>query len=278
MQREPAGRQQRLGIGQRPAPAIKADHPLQIGDRLATQRVAVNTRLAQLLQPLPAPASLARPGHGAPAYLRRMPRKSQLCGIARTHAAALNSPHSLPNDGERDHGTRTFNTTADAAAHAGRGRRGARGGYRSGDGVIGVAGELVAGRPSARDRDDPFAGAGRRRHGDRTQADRSRLPAHQPCRRPALARRLPGRRRRRRRRLPRHRAQFADRGAAVWRFRHPALPDGVRRRRRRHPCHPPGMDHGALRASARTLADRLGTVHRHPEQPGLFIESIKPVS
>ena len=32
----------------------------------------------------------------------RMPRKSQLCGIARTHAAALNSPQSLPNNGERE--------------------------------------------------------------------------------------------------------------------------------------------------------------------------------
>ena len=33
------------------------------------------------------------------------------------------------------------------------------------------------------------------------------------------------------------------------------------------PCHPRGMDHRALRASGRTLADRLGADHRHPEQP-----------
>ena len=30
-----------VGIGERPAPAIKTDHALEIGDRLATERVAV---------------------------------------------------------------------------------------------------------------------------------------------------------------------------------------------------------------------------------------------
>src|SRR3954452_20675137 len=94
------------------------------------------------------------------------------CGM---YGAALNSPQSLSNDGERDHGARTFNPVADEAARAGRGRRGALGGHRSADGIVGVTGELVAGRPSARDRDDPPAGARRRGHGDRQEADRARL-------------------------------------------------------------------------------------------------------
>jgi len=47
---------------------------------------------------------------------------------------------------------------ADEAARAGRGRGGARGGHRGADGVIGVTGELVAGRPAARDRDGTPAG------------------------------------------------------------------------------------------------------------------------
>src|SRR5215216_2987730 len=110
-----------------------------------------------------------------------MPLKSQLCGIARMHAGALNSPQSLPKNGARDHGARTFNATTDAAAHAGRGRRGARAGHRGGGGVIRGTGELVTGRPPARDRDDPPAGAGRRGHRDGTQADRARLPTDQPA-------------------------------------------------------------------------------------------------
>ena len=76
-----------------------------------------------------------------------------------------------------------------------------------------------------------------------------------------------------------HRAQLADRGAAVRRFRHPALPDGVRRRRS-------AATHVTHEAWTTALYERRDgrwqivweQTTAIPNNLDLFIESIKPVS
>ena len=47
MKRQAAAREKRLGIGERPAPAIEADHALKLRNRLLPECVAVETRLAE---------------------------------------------------------------------------------------------------------------------------------------------------------------------------------------------------------------------------------------
>jgi len=47
---EAAERQERLRVGERPAPAIETDRPLQLGDGLEAQRVAIQAGLAESLE------------------------------------------------------------------------------------------------------------------------------------------------------------------------------------------------------------------------------------
>src|SRR5262249_24017193 len=58
-----AERDQRLGVAERPAPAVEADDALQQGDRLALDRLAVQGRIAELGESLSAPAAFSRGRH-----------------------------------------------------------------------------------------------------------------------------------------------------------------------------------------------------------------------
>jgi hypothetical protein len=78
---------QRVRVGQDPAPTIEADHALKLGNCFAVDRLAVEARLAEALESLSAarPVALVRHSSG----IRRLARRSQVVGIAR-----LASEHS----------------------------------------------------------------------------------------------------------------------------------------------------------------------------------------
>ena len=100
-----------------------------------------------------------------------------------------------------------------------------------------------------------------------------------PRRRRVRARGLHGGYRGRGDRLPRVRARVADRSTTLRRLRRASLPGELRPgRRRRHAGHTPGMDHRTLRAPPRNWQIVWEQATAIPNNFGLFVESIKPVS
>jgi hypothetical protein len=60
---QPAEWKQRIGVSERPAPTIEADNALRLGDRFASDRLAVESRLAEPLESLPATSLHPHAGH-----------------------------------------------------------------------------------------------------------------------------------------------------------------------------------------------------------------------
>jgi hypothetical protein len=54
-----AAREQRLRVGERPAPTIEADDALKLADRFVSRRLAVEVGLAEFLEPLAAASPLS---------------------------------------------------------------------------------------------------------------------------------------------------------------------------------------------------------------------------
>lgn len=73
-------RQQCRRVGDGPAPAIEADHALQLGDRFELDRLAIECRGAEPLKPLPAPGQLpVGPPHTT--TIRRPPANPTGAGV-----------------------------------------------------------------------------------------------------------------------------------------------------------------------------------------------------
>ncbi len=76
---DPAQREKRARIGERPAPAIEADHALEVGDRLALDRLTVESRLAQPPDSLATASPVPLACHQS--RIRGTAPRSQLVGI-----------------------------------------------------------------------------------------------------------------------------------------------------------------------------------------------------